>query len=205
MRLRDCILDVDLFVAAPFERNQPEERWVNARDSGAIPQELYELYEAAGCLSFRAGTRFLTDDQNVLFSYFSMLLNSLVDGLVDAREQLAVFKKDQNLTYDHGKKVRGERWDPEADLRARRHLRDFLIALDGSLDMVAEIIAIFLTGRIGGLRLGRGDFRTVERWAARPLGPSGLVSTPYDSHLQRLYDALKPLIRPVPPKKIGCR
>jgi hypothetical protein len=201
MRLQDCVLDVDLFIAAPFERNEPEERWVNARDSGVIPKELYELYQAAGFLSFGAGSRFLTDDQNVLFSYFSMLLNSLLDGLVDANEQLADFAKDQNLTYDHGKKIRGEHWDSGADLRARRHLRDFLIALDGSLDTVADIIAIFLTGRIGGLRLGRGDFRTIERWAAQPLGPSGLVSTPYDPYVQTLYDALKPLILPGRPEE----
>jgi hypothetical protein len=200
MRLQDCVLDVDLFVGAPFERNQPEERWVSARDSGAIPPDLYELYQLAGFLSFGAGSRFLTDDQNVLFTYFSMILNCLVDGLVDANGELAQFAKDQNLTYDYGKKDRGEYWDPGADLRARRHLRDFLLALDGSLDTLADIIAMFLTGCIGGLRLGRGDFQTIERWVAQPLKAPGLVSTPYDSHLRKLFDALKPLILPGPPE-----
>jgi hypothetical protein len=107
MHLTDCVLDVDMFVAAPFERDQPEERWVNARDSGAIPGELYDLYRAAGFLSFRSGSRFLTDDQNVLFSYFSMVLNCLIDGLVDANGNLADFVRNQNLTHDAGKKVRG--------------------------------------------------------------------------------------------------
>jgi hypothetical protein len=194
MRLRDCVLDVDLFVGAPFQRNQPDEAWIEARDSGAIPPELFGLYQAAGFLSFRAGSRFLTDDQNVLFSYFSMILTCLMDGLVDANGRLADFAKDQDLTYDYGKKVRGEPWDPGADLRARRHLRDFLLALDGSLDTLADIIAMFLTGSIAGLRLGRGEFATIERWIAQPLKSSSPIPTPYDSHLQKLYGALKPLI-----------
>jgi hypothetical protein len=200
MRLHDCVLDVDCFIGAPLARNQPEEGWVSARDAGAIPQELFELYVAAGFLSFGGGSRFLTDERNVLFSYFSLLLNSLMDGLVDAKDQLADFEKNQNLTYDHGKKLRGESWDPSADRRARRHLRDLLIALDSSLDTVAEIIAIFLTGRFPELRVGRSDFRAIERWVARPLSASRSVSTPYDSHLQKLYEALKPLILPGPPE-----
>jgi hypothetical protein len=55
MFLKDCILDVDQFVGAPFSRTEPEERWLSARDSGKIPQELFDLYEAAGFLSFQAG------------------------------------------------------------------------------------------------------------------------------------------------------
>ena len=85
---------------------------------------------------------------------------------------------------------------PKLTSRARRHLRDFLIALDSSLDTLADVIALFLTGRIGGLQLGRGDFLTIERWVAQPLKSSGLVSTPYDAHLRKLYDALRPLILP---------
>jgi hypothetical protein len=201
MRLEDCVLDVDIFVGAEFERNQPEERWVTARDSGAIPQELYDLYCGAGFLSFRAGSGFLTDEQNILFSYFSMILNCLVDGLLDAHDRRGDFVTDQNLTYDAGKKFRGEYWDSEADPRARRHFRDFLLALDGSLDTLADIIAMFLTGRIARLRLGRGEFSAIEQWVAQPLKSPGMVSTPYDFHLQKLYDAIKPLILVDPPEE----
>lgn len=201
MRLQDCVLNGDIFVVAPFQRNHPEEKWVNARDSVAIPPELYDLYQAAGFLSFRAGSRYLTDDRNMLFSYFSTDLNCLVDGLVDAMGHLVEFRKDENLAYDPGKKIRGEYWDPEAAPRARRHLRDFLIALEGSLDTLADIIAIFLTGCIDRLQVGLGDFPKIERWVAQPLREPGPVSTPYDYHLQKLYEALKPLIRSGPPEE----
>ena len=40
MCLKDCVLEADMFVVAPFKRDQPEERWIIARDSGAIPSEL---------------------------------------------------------------------------------------------------------------------------------------------------------------------
>ena len=201
MLLKDCILDADVFLSAPFERDEPEERWTTARDSGAIPPELYDLYRTARFLSFRAGPRFLTDDRNVLFSYFSILLNCLVDALVTASEQVTAFASDQNLTYDLGKKLRGEHWDPQADVRARRHFRDLLIALDGSLDTVADITAIFLTGRIGGLQLGRGDFLKIEQWLGQPLRVPTAILTPYDSHQLRLYDELKRLVLPGPPEK----
>jgi hypothetical protein len=199
MYLRDCELDsVAGFLASPFERNSPEKKWVDAGYSGEIPLELYTLYCTAGFLSFGAGSKFLTDDDNVLFSYFSIMVDCLADSLIDAKGQLENFLRNQDLTYDAGKKFRGESWDPGADARARRHLRDLLIALDSSLDTIADIVAIFLTGQIDRLRLGRGDFLTIERWVAQPLK---LACTPYDSHLQKLYDALKPLILPGPPEE----
>jgi len=199
MYLRDCELgNLAGFVGSQLQRNRPEDRWVDAGYSGAIPLELYNLYCTAGFLSFGAGSKFLTDDDNVLFSYFSIIVDCLADSLVDAKGQLANFLRNQDLTYDAGKQFRGESWDPRADSRARRHLRDFLIALDGSLDTLADIIAMFLTGHIGSLRLGRGDFSTVERWLKQPFSS---VSAPCDTHLQKLHGALKPLVLSGPPEE----
>ena len=139
-------------------RTEPEKEWVQARDSASIPVELYNLYEKAHYLSFGSAPRFLGDPDNVLFSYFGMLLRSLMEALVDSNEQAQSFIVDQKLTYDAGKKLRGETWDPGADARARRHFRDLLIALQTSLDALADLIALFFTGLIPGLRFGRGQF-----------------------------------------------
>jgi hypothetical protein len=194
MRIEDCVLTGDFVVGAPFTRTEPEEEWVLARDSGAIPIELFELYRRAHYLSFGSAPKFLADPDNVLFSYFSMLLRSVMESFVDSQEQLQSFIAEQKLTYDAGKKLRGEAWDPSADIRARRHFRNFLIALQSSLDVLADLIALFFTGLIPRLHFGRAQFSRVEDWLRRPLPPFGLVLTPYDERLRKLFNSIAPLV-----------
>ncbi len=196
MRLEDCILDIDFAMTAPLQRTEPEEEWVRARDSGAIPASIYDIYRRANYLSFGTGPSFLKDDDNILFSYFGVLLRSLMETLVDADEQLRLFVEAQALTYDWGKKARGEPWDPTADARARRHFRDLLVSLQSGLDALADLTALFLTRQIPGLRLGRAQFARIEAWLGRPLPPAGPVLTPQEHRLQQLYDTLGPLVRP---------
>jgi hypothetical protein len=165
MLLKDCVLDsIDTVQTSILQWDAPEPKWVAARDTVAIPPELFSLYEQLGYLSFGAAPPILRDDKNVLFSYLSMALNCLRDNLVDAQVQGTELVKNQALLYDIGKKIRGEHWDPNADARFRRNLRDILIALEGSLDTLADLIALVLEGRwkIPGLRLGRGDFVSIE-------------------------------------------
>jgi hypothetical protein len=97
--------------------------------------------------------------------------------------------------------MRGESWDPEADVRARRHFRDLLIALQTSLDGLADLIALFFTGLVPGLRLGRAQFRTVERWLKRTQKlPIGIIVTPFDHYLRQLFDLLEPVVNPTGPE-----
>ena len=78
MKLDECDLDgIDVVSAAPFERNAPEQEWLNDRDNGSIPPELYDLYQRANFLSFGAGPRYLADPENLLFSYFGLVLRSI--------------------------------------------------------------------------------------------------------------------------------
>jgi hypothetical protein len=201
MLLENCVLTVNLTTAAPLTRNEPEEAWVRARDAGAIPKSLYDLYCNADYLSFGGGPSFLRDGENVLFSYFTMILRSLMETLVDAHEQIPPFIEAQGRTYDLGKKTRGEPWEATADAKARRCFRDLLIALQSGLDSFADLVALFLTGLVPGLTLGRAQFTRIEAWLERPLAPSGLVLTPYDFQLRRLYDALRPLVLTGPPER----
>jgi hypothetical protein len=189
MRLEDCVLNFNVVVSAPLTRTEPEEEWVRAMESDAIPASLYDLYSRANFLSFGTAPSFLQDEDNLLFSYFSMLLRSLMEALVDADGQLRSFVGAQKLTYDAGKKIRREWWDPTADARARRHFRDLLIATQMSLDTFSDIVALFLTGHIPGLRLGRGQFERLEKWLGSPLSPSSPQS------LHQLYEALGPLVQ----------
>jgi hypothetical protein len=205
MRLENCILQSNMVAAAPFIRDQPEEPWIQARDTGSIPLVLYDLYCHADYLSFGSAPSFLTDQENVLFSYFGMLLRCLMESLVDADEQLRSFIEAQQLTYDFGKKIRGEFWDPTADATAHRRFRDLLIALQTALDALADLIALFFTGRIPGLRFGRGQFAKIEIWLERGLPPLGILKTPYDDPLQKLHTTLRAAIYPGPPEEDWLR
>ncbi len=201
MRLEDCILDGNVFVTAPLVRTEAEKEWVEARESSLIPAELFLLYEKAQYISFGCAPKFLRDTDNVLFSYFGMLLRCLMEALVDSSREVKSFIEDQNLSYDAGKKFRGEHWDPEADGRARRHFRDLLIALQTSLDVLSDLIALFFTDLIPGLRFGRAQFARVEDWLKRPIPPVGLIITPYDIPLREFFHALDPLVNATEPER----
>jgi len=176
MQLEKCVLDIDLAVVAPMVRTTPEEEWVKARNSKAIPGSLFKLYEDARYLSFGGGTRFLGDSENVLFSYFGMVLRSLMESLVEADQHLPSFVESQARTYDAGKKIRGESWDPDAHSAALRHFRGLLFSLHSALDSLSDLIALLLTGLIPRLTVGRAQFMRVEKWLEHTLPAEALKS-----------------------------
>lgn len=201
MLLRDCILTADRVVTAPLERTSPEEVWVRGHELGIIPKPLFELYHRASYLSFGASPAFLRDSKSVLFSYFGLVLRSVQESLQEADDQLRAFEASQNQTYDPGKKIRGESWDAGADARARRSFRDLLIALQTSLDALADVVAIFLPGLIQGLSVGRAQFSRIEAWLKRPLPTSAeLVISPSDFYLRKLHGELTPIVQAVHPE-----
>jgi len=197
MLLDRCVLDsINTTQTGPLKRAQAEPQWLSARDNGTIPAGLFQLYEQMAYLSFGSAPKILHDERNVVFSYFSMLLNCLLENLLDAAEAREALLVDHELLYDPGKKLRGRTWDADADRRFRRNLRNILIALDGTLDTLADLIALILTGRwkISKLVLGKGDFKAIEAWLKTPLtAPSSMVS-PYDAKVRQLHVDLCPLV-----------
>lgn len=194
MNLNHCELEVDRVATAPMVRTWPEPDWVEARDAGVLPPAGFALYSRSGFLSFGSAPAFLADDRHLLFSYFAMVLRSVRDSLVDADGELRAFSESQARVYDLGKRMRSEDWDPDAPKRARRHFRLLLLSLQAGLDASADLIALFLTGLIPDLRLGRAQFIRIERWLERPLSPGSLIATPQRYYLEHLYADLSPLI-----------
>jgi hypothetical protein len=201
MRLENCELEIDRVVAAPMVRTEPEPEWVTARDAGLLPQAGFALYTRSGFLSFGTAPRFLDDEKHLLFSYFAMVLRSIRDALVDADMELRAFADSQARVYDPGKSIRGEEWDPAAPDRARRHFRFLLLSLQAGLDASADLVALFLTGLIPGLRLGRAQFSRIESWLERPLPPGDLIVTPQRDSLERLYARLSAVVNPGQPER----
>jgi hypothetical protein len=123
-----------------------------------------------------------------------------MESCVESQEQFQSFIDEQKLTYDAGKKIRGESWDPGADLRARRCFRNF-IAVQTSLDALADLVALFFTGRIPRLSIGRAHFSPIEVWLKRPLPQFGLIVNPYDDQLRKLFDSLAPIVHAAGPER----
>jgi len=200
MKLENCELNIGVVVIAPVVRTEPIPEWVAARDTGVLPLAGFAMYSRSSFFSFGAAPPFLADEKRFLFSYFAMVLTSLRDALLDTDVELRAFSESQTRVYDPGKKLRGEEWDPTAPDRARKHFRLLLLSLQAGLDATADLIAMFLTGLIPGLRLGRAQFSRVESWLERPLAPGGLIVTPQRDCLERLYAALSPLLNAPSPE-----
>ena len=145
MLIDNCNLNPAGISIAPFIYNEAEPDWIHARDAGVIPTSLFDLYLRANYLSFGSAPRFLTDDEHVLFTYFSMVVRSIKESLGEAGEQLPLFMTQLNLTYDPIKRVKGEPWEPEADKRSRKHFREVLLSLQAALDAFADLAAVLLT------------------------------------------------------------
>lgn len=201
MNLENCELDIAGVAAAPMVRTEPAPEWVAARDRGVLPAAGFAMYSRSSFFSFGAAPPFLADERHFLFSYFAMVLTSLRDALVDADDELGALVESQALVYDPGKRMRGEDWDLAAPGRAQKHFRLFLLSLQASLDATADLIALFFTGLIPRLRLGRAQFSSVESWLGRTLPPSGLIVTPQRDSLERLYAGLSPLINAAAPER----
>lgn len=194
MRLEDCYLNIDSVISAPVIRTEPEPEWDSARKSGVIPESAFALYSRADFLSFGAVPPFLRDDKKFLFSYFSMVLQSVKNALVDANDELDEFVKAQTDVYDPIKKARGESWDPKAGERSRKSFRLLLLSLQTGLDAVADLVALFLTGLIPNLCVSRAQFSRIESWLKRPLVTTGLIITPQQDILEQLHQKLRALV-----------
>ena len=200
MKLEHCELDIEAAAAAPMVRTEAAPEWVAARERGLLPDAAFAMYSRSSFFSFGAAPPFLADDRRFLFSYLGMVLTSLRDALVDADDELRAFQESQARVYDPGKRIRGERWDPAAPGRAKKHFRLLLLSLQTSLDATADLAALFLTGLIPGLRVGRAQFSRIETWLGRALPPAGLIVTPQRDFLEQLYAALAPLVNAGPPE-----
>lgn len=201
MKLEELNLDVAGVVGAPVKITAPQSEWLQARSSGVIPESLFKLYEAAGYLSFGAAPKFLADPDNVLFSYFAMLLRGLRRQLSEGAELLGELKQAHSLLYDPIKKAKGLPWDPTADKRSKRAFRELVVADYSSLDLTADLVALMFTGCIPGLTVGRAQFGMIEDWLRKPAPATGAILSPQDASLADLRGVLTPLVLPNGPER----
>jgi hypothetical protein len=189
MKLQDCNLNPAAVVMAPFVRSDPEAEWVTARDQGRIPSSLFDLYRRAGYLSFGSAPQFLKDDEGILYSYFALIVRSLMASLLDASEYIHELEELKTREYYPGKNNDDPTWTPEKSNKAAKSsydaFRNSLASLCASLDSLAEMIAIFSQGHIKNLHVGRAQFSRIEE----------RLNEPQIEHLlDKVHAALYPLI-----------
>jgi hypothetical protein len=204
MKLEDCELNPKSIAIAPFIRSEPEEEWVQAKNTNQIPESLYEIYRKANYLSFGTAPPFLKDNDNVLFAYFGMILRGTMLFLVDANGYLVAFTEAAAENYYPGKRLEDPTWTrKKSELSQRRSseaFRDLLQSLTGALDCASEIIAIFSQGGIKNLQVGYSQFSRIEAWLNGPVPKLGFITTPQQDYLETLYDRLRPIVNAPPPE-----
>jgi hypothetical protein len=196
MQMDDCMIEGTLTaVTAPLTRAEPDPEWLSAKESGIVPLSAFSLYRRANFLSFGSSPRFLSDRDHYLFGYFSMVLESVRGTLVDADDAVSGFAAAQSQTHDIGKEYRGETWDDQAGRSAKNHFRMLVLSLCSTLDAIAELTAVLLTGGIPGLVVGKAEFQRIEDWLRTPLrAKRNKVVTPTRSKLEELHQSLRPIV-----------
>jgi hypothetical protein len=204
LKIQDCNLNLQAVSMATFVRDEPEESWLRTTDTGSIPLSLFDLYRRASYLSFGSAPSFLKDSENILFSYFALMMRSLANSLTDADSECKELLEANKETYYPGKHLDDLTWTREkseaAAKRASEAFRSLLMSLHASLDALSEIIAVFSQGTIKRLKVGRAEFASIEAWLETDYEQSSLITTPRDIYLSELHATLRPIIHAAPPE-----
>lgn len=183
---------------APFIRTDPEAEWVTARDQGRIPSSLFDLYRRAGYLSFGSAPQFLKDDEGILYSYFALIVRSLMASLLDASEYTHELKELKAQQYYPGKNNDDPTWTRDKSNKAAKSsydaFRNSLASLCAGLDSLAEMIAIFSQGNIKNLYVGRAQFSRIEEWLNEPQKQPNIIASPIEHLLDKVHAVLYSLI-----------
>ena len=198
MRLQDCDLSIDavMFRDAVI-RDSAEPVWRAAWNDSRIPDSLFRLYTEADYLSLDKAPRYLEDPDRILFSYYAMLLNGLRESIAETNELLDEVKSWEEQVYS----PLTQTGDLAAGGKQRRAFRYLLLNLSSSLDLLAELLALFFTGDVGPIRVGKASSTGLFRWIAEPLTPlQNELQSPRDHHRQKLHRTLRPYTLRQPPE-----
>ena len=203
LKLQNCILDRGVIAMAPLRRKEPEKSWTRGLENGQIPHSLFDIYRRAEYLSFCSAPRFLKDDDNVLFSYFSLMLRSLAASLIDVDGDVKEFLGAIKDSYHPHKRLEDPSWNADkSEAAAKRGIKAFralLMSIQACLDALSEIVAFFSQGDIKRLKVGRAQFVWIEEWLKDDY-PLRLIATPRDIYLADLHAKLQPLVNCPPPE-----
>lgn len=190
MRLTDEMLNVVGVVSAPLSIKSAEQEWLEDRDNGRLPRNVFSFYEAASFFSIDDAPRFLDDENKWLFSFLTSLVRGMRECLAEAHDLVDEIRKSHSSKYTPAKRFKKQQYDREASGRQTRDFKYLIVNLASALDQFAEITALLFTKEISRLTCGRASFVDVKKFAEAPwLAAPGIVS-PKGYYLEKLHTAL---------------
>jgi hypothetical protein len=193
VKLQDCHLRLRTVVTPPFERNEPENDWRDAKNRGNIPEQLWNFYRATRYPSASALAGYDTPDSRVVTVYFTRLIRSVKECLIDAAELREDMRQFYPRQYNPLRSFPNE-FDQDAARRHRSAFRSLLVNLVGALDVLADTFVVLFPRAIPKVRAGGAAFTDVEKWLQKPHDvPSGIVS-PAEHFIAVLHEKLKPIV-----------
>ena len=190
MKLQDC-LGADLFVSAPPERDEPESVWTDSLQRGLIPQALYDLYRATNYLSPSGIAGWQTEASRGVSGYFARVVRGLHECVVESGELLDQVLEMMPQLYTPLNRGNVERASVS---KFRGAFRLLFINFVGSLDAMAELVALVLPQEIPALRAGRGSFGPLLKWVRKPLPAVQGIISPARFHAENLHTVLASLL-----------
>jgi len=190
MELDDCALTITEVHVHALSPDAPEREWTEARDRSLIPEHLYRFYCLADYFGFDRAPPFLDDPDRMLFSFLGALVHGIRESFEEAHSLVNGIRADQGKGYSPTKQMKGETYDPEADLRQRRSFRYLIVNLFSILDQFSEVVSVFFHGAIEGLTVGRASFVELRAFARQPFAPAGIIVSPKEVRFQELHTVL---------------
>lgn len=157
MKLKQCLLNVDVAVTAPLIRRGPDESWLLAYKNKSIPESLYKFYLAADNFSYDRCPDFLKDDRKILFAHLETSVNLIKLSFEEYHELIDLMKKYDLASYTPVKEARGQTFDPSAPKQFNRCLQLLIINMYSILDCISEAVAIVISWG----KIGRASFLTL--------------------------------------------
>ncbi len=191
MKLNECEYDAAAVVTGAYIRTAPQPFWVEARDKEIIPKSLFLLYYSADYCSIEKSPPYLADEERLLFTYFGIILNALLNSIIESNELYdSICAIDKNL-YNPLKKRKGETWDDDAPNKQWRYLKSFILELYSSLDLLAELISLLFPNIVPRNSLGKSMYSNVYAWLKNNRNNlNDTLVNPIMGQAKTLYDAL---------------
>jgi len=174
----------------PIIHKEPDQQWVDAKNRQVLPEQVYKFYCVANYFSLDKAPKYLDDPDRFLFSFLSSLLRGTRDSFDESHTLLQQLINDSELVYTPTKKIKGEKWDPEASRRTQRSFKYLIFNITSILDQFSEVVSIFFHGDIPSITVGRSSFKDLLSLVRSDFEPKSNIITPKEAWFQKIHKIL---------------
>lgn len=188
------MIEIDGVISPPLVLNEPARYWQEQYDDGTIPESLFRLYKMAGYFSYGSTPSHFCDSEGILFPYIESLANGIRISFIEISKLAPEIKKHQENIFTPIKKMKGQSWDPDAGDLQLRAFKYLVLNLSGALDLLSEMIAVFLYPEIPHLRVGRSSVVDLKNFIEEDLIQSSLIISPKRPFVEDIHTLFRKII-----------